>query len=428
MWLLVGSVLALLTFTPAAHFILFTIVPGCQLRYGWDTNRADGFISPIQWNSQEDALWRLPGTPFYLSHEALLFNFFTEVKELACQFKSSVMRGAAVIGNQHMWKAFSRDLIEGVCSPDIILISDSLEKIKWSQVISAIKVKWKDSPELFWSALDQLGDKAAFIFHHQPQSCAEQPFTCLFTCGGSIHSQPLDIGLDLKMFLKIWNDKPYWLEDDKEEEMYRLSVFKSYILLTPVVRQRVCGEDGVYCYICNLYWNKINSLPGITIMKDHMHPSFGLLSKSSLSPMSVTSIGAVMISAEDLANIFSTSPKYHQLEEHHQSHTNFTTYGVNILWFGMAQDMFHGIIGAVVGHRNAYEHQQVLHCDVSDGNSMLLVWNISAECAIPPHPKKAPEGWTSMRDGMTSDWGSAADCTDLAGEEHLPYLTGDTTL
>ncbi|KAG2122693.1 hypothetical protein BD769DRAFT_1360331 [Suillus cothurnatus] len=65
--------------------------------------------------------------------------------------------------------------------------------------------------------------------------------------------------------------------------------------------------------------------------------------------------------------------------------------------------------------------QWVLHHDVSDGNSMLLVWNISAESTIPPHPKNVPEGWTSIRDGMTSDWGSAVDYTDLAGEEHLPY-------
>ncbi|KAG2045332.1 hypothetical protein BDR03DRAFT_843728, partial [Suillus americanus] len=100
--------------------------------------------------------------------------------------------------------------------------------------------------------------------------------------------------------------------------------------------------------------------------------------------------------------------------------TTFTTCGVDILWFGTAREMFHGIIGAVIGHRNAYERRQVLHRDVSDGNSMLLVQDFSAESAIPPRPEKVPEGWTPMRDGMTSDWGSAADCTDLAGVEHLP--------
>ncbi|KAG2112056.1 uncharacterized protein F5147DRAFT_572877, partial [Suillus discolor] len=42
---------------------------------------------------------------------------------------------------------------------------------------------------------------------------------------------------------------------------------------------------------------------------------------------------------------------------------------------------------------NAYERRQVLHCDVSDGNSMFLVHNIFAESAIPSHPEKACEGW-----------------------------------
>ncbi|KAG2352212.1 hypothetical protein BDR07DRAFT_1384617, partial [Suillus spraguei] len=47
--------------------------------------------------------------------------------------------------------------------------------------------------------------------------------------------------------------------------------------------------------------------------------------------------------------------------------------------------------------------------------------DISAKSAITPCPKKAPEGWTPMRDEITSDWGSAADCTNLAGEDHLPH-------
>jgi hypothetical protein len=96
--------------------------------------------------------------------------------------------------------------------------------------------------------------------------------------------------------------------------------------------------------------------------------------------------------------------------------------------------MFYGIIGAIVGEikfcylklslltlSQIIAMQWVLHRDVSDGNSMLLVWNISAESTIPPHPKNIPEGWTSIRDGMTSDWGSAVDYTDLVGKEHLPY-------
>ncbi|KAG2045331.1 hypothetical protein BDR03DRAFT_1004486 [Suillus americanus] len=426
----------------------------------WSDNRlidkADGFISPIrrdrmienwiadgilqmtpsgayQWGQPSKALiplqrehWvKLPGTPFYLSHEALLSNFFNEVKELSRKFKNSVTRGAAVVGNQCMWEAFSRDLVKGARSLDIVLISDSLEKVRWSQVISAMEVKWKDSPELFRSALDQLGDKAAIVFHHQPQRqwfpslslCGTALHMSVFTRGGSIHSLPLDVGSDPKMFLKvmnyftkselswlgydtyifrhptlqIWDDKPYWLDDDDDEEtegeefslvgnlyqsigLYgkgtrvfavkhrldqthlvikdcwdpsetmsdhmihkklqdpardprvRLTPNKDWSLLKIPEEEdrgdrldRECAEklDGVYCHVRDLYWDKINSLPGITIMKDHMRPSFGLLSKSPLSRMSVTSIGAAMIPAEDLAKIFRASSKDRQLEERH---------------------------------------------------------------------------------------------------------------
>ncbi|KAG1845831.1 hypothetical protein F4604DRAFT_1936743 [Suillus subluteus] len=403
----------------------------------WSDNclidRADGFISPIQcdrmmenwitdgilklmpsgayqWGQPSKALiplqrehWvELPGMPFYLSHEDLLSNFFNEVKELSRKFKSSVMRGAANVGNQRMWKAFSRDLIEGVCSPNTILISDSSEKVRWSQVISAMEVKWKDSPELFRSALNQLGDKAAFVFHHQPQRqwfpslslCGTALRMSVFTRGGSVHSLPLDVGSDPKMFFKvmnyftesellwlgydtyifchptlqIWDNKPYWLEDEEEEEMegeefslvgnlYRsiglygqgtrvfavkrrlnqthliikdcwdpsemMSDLRNckilHVTLLCVLHQTTTGPFSrpLKRKIVVIVWteNKINSLPGITIMEDHMCPSFGLLSKSPLSPMSVTSIGAVMIPAEDLAKIFSTSPKDRQLEE-----------------------------------------------------------------------------------------------------------------
>ena len=64
------------------------------------------------------------------------------------------------------------------------------------------------------------------------------------------------------------------------------------------------------------------------------------------------------------------------------------------------------------GHQNAYEKCQVLHGDVSNGNTLLFVDNISEESAVPSPPDNAPAGWTPLRHGMTADWGSAADCQD----------------
>ncbi|KAG1842405.1 hypothetical protein DFJ58DRAFT_732082 [Suillus subalutaceus] len=175
---------------------------------------------------------------------------------------------------------------------------------------------------------------------------------------------------------------------------------------------RECAQrlDGVYCHIGSRCWDNIKSLPGITIMQDHMRPSIGLFSKS-LVLQSVTSICAAMMTSQDLANVLNDSQEKSQLEERHRSRTSFTTCGVNILWFGTAREMFHSIIGTVIS--NAYKCCDVLHCDVSDGNTMFLVEAISAESTVPPRPEGAEKEWTPMRNGMASDWGSAIDCLEL---------------
>ncbi|KAG1718665.1 hypothetical protein EDD22DRAFT_754416, partial [Suillus occidentalis] len=111
--------------------------------------------------------------------------------------------------------------------------------------------------------------------------------------------------------------------------------------------------------------------------------------------------------------------------------TSFTTCGVDILWFGTAREMFHSIIGAVTGHRNTYKRRDVLHCDVSDGNTMFLVEAISAESAVPPRPEGAEKEWTPMRNGMASDWGSAIDHLELGASPPRTvshFLKGDTEL
>jgi hypothetical protein len=73
----------------------------------------------------------------------------------------------------------------------------------------------------------------------------------------------------------------------------------------------------------------------------------------------------------------------------------------------------------LLGHQNAYEKREILHGDVSDGNTLMLVDHVSAESAVPSPPDNAPMGWTPLRHGMTSDWGSAADCREEEDKERL---------
>jgi hypothetical protein len=112
---------------------------------------------------------------------------------------------------------------------------------------------------------------------------------------------------------------------------------------------RECAQrmDGVYCNVGSRCWDNIKFLPGITIMKDHMRPSMGLFS-GSLVAQSVTSICALMMMLQRMAEALDPSKKQ-ELEERHRSRTSFTTCGVDISWFGTARKMFHGIIGTVVG-------------------------------------------------------------------------------
>ena len=164
-------------------------------------------------------------------------------------------------------------------------------------------------------------------------------------------------------------------------------------------------------------------------MERFMQPLESLL--DSKPPQSVRSISATM--AKDLWD----TPNDLRLEDRHRRRTLFKTCGVDILWFGTAREMFHAVAGAVVGqrylvffnspflrfllsHQNAYEKRLILHGDISDGNTMMLVDNISEDTAVPPRPDNAAPVWTPLRHGMTSDWGSAADCREKKDNERLP--------
>ncbi|KAG1842412.1 hypothetical protein DFJ58DRAFT_732088 [Suillus subalutaceus] len=119
----------------------------------------------------------LVGTPVDKTYERLLSNFFNEVTILSRRHKNHFKKGAAIpvdVGLR-LWTAHSRTLLEVSRSPDIILTASNSEA-KWCNLISVIEVKWKDSPDLLMSAILQLGDKATFVFHHQPH---RQWFPCL---------------------------------------------------------------------------------------------------------------------------------------------------------------------------------------------------------------------------------------------------------
>ena len=172
-------------------------------------------------------------------------------------------------------------------------------------------------------------------------------------------------------------------------------------------------------------------LRGITIMEKAMRPRDPLWKGTTPAPPeSIRSISAAMGYSWDASN----GPII--LDDRHRHRTLFRTCGVDILWFGTVRELFHALAGAVVGeqcfvssyssfpmfllgHRNAYEKRDILHGDVSDGNTLMLVDRISPESAVPEPPRNAPKGWTPLRHGMTSDWGSAADCREEEDKERL---------
>ncbi|KAG1774949.1 hypothetical protein EV702DRAFT_1199787 [Suillus placidus] len=236
-------------------------LPWCNIRL---INIADEFLSPAQHNTMIQCWARLNGplmeseeayqwtviskVPLPLQHtnwsedvgtslnqtfESHLGNFFDEVTILSCRQKNTLRKGAAIpedIGLRK-WNVFNRNQLEFTCSPDLILIASSSEEARWLQVISVIEVKWEDNPKLFLSAITQLGDKATFIFHHQPH---RQWFPCLslcgtalrlsvFTCSGSLHSEALNISSEPNMFSKVMN---YFTEADFSWLGYDVHIFQ----------------------------------------------------------------------------------------------------------------------------------------------------------------------------------------------------------
>jgi hypothetical protein len=184
---------------------------------------------------------------------------------------------------------------------------------------------------------------------------------------------------------------------------------------------------------CHSYtdpWDDVKFLRGITIMEKSMRPRSILCEDTtSAPPETIKSISAAMGHSWDASN----GP---MLDDRHRHRTLFKTCGVDILWFGTARELFYALGGAVVGerslvslqfflmmfllgHQNAYEKREILHGDVSDGNTLMLVKHISEESAVPSPPDNPPVDWTPLRHGMTSDWGSAADCRDEEDKERL---------
>jgi hypothetical protein len=123
-------------------------------------------------------------------------------------------------------------------------------------------------------------------------------------------------------------------------------------------------------------------------MERSMQPLDGLLRKDSDTPSlakppeSIRSISAAMG--------YQDTPDQPRLDDRHRRRTLFKTCGVDILWFGTAREMIHAVAGAVtgerslvsfyssflmflLGHRNAYEKRQILHGDVSDGNTLIIL-------------------------------------------------------
>jgi hypothetical protein len=106
--------------------------------------------------------------------------------------------------------------------------------------------------------------------------------------------------------------------------------------------QDFAAQYDNYCS-CTDPWADGRFLRGITIMEKSMQPR-NILCKDPMSapPESIKSISAAMGYLWDASN----GPI---LDDRHRHRTLFKTCGVDILWFGTAREMFHAVVGAVVG-------------------------------------------------------------------------------
>ena len=96
------------------------------------------------------------------------------------------------------------------------------------------------------------------------------------------------------------------------------------------------------------FWDNETHLRGITVMDRWRAPTISQHSRGGLiekRPESVREIFRGFMSDPLLDWQFASG----NLEDRERNLTIFKTCGVDILWFGTAREMFHGIIGAIVG-------------------------------------------------------------------------------
>lgn len=153
---------------------------------------------------------------------------------------------------------FDRKFIEGMRKPDIVLVGEGTDPVRWVDIISTIEVKWKDTSDLYRDAIAQLGDVAALVLHHQPD---RQWFPCLslcgtslrmavFTRGGSLHTVPLDLRKDVTLFSKVMN---YFTEASLGWLGYDTRIFKAKAASRQVWDPDGVGEDETYDLIGKLF-------------------------------------------------------------------------------------------------------------------------------------------------------------------------------
>jgi len=99
---------------------------------------------------------------------------------------------------------------------------------------------------------------------------------------------------------------------------------------------------------CPSFWDNETHLRGIMVMDRWRAPSISQCSREGLIEERWESVREIFrgFMADPLLNRQFTSAK---LEDRERNLTIFKTCGVDILWFGTTREMFHGIIGAVVG-------------------------------------------------------------------------------
>ncbi|KAG6377134.1 hypothetical protein JVT61DRAFT_1185 [Boletus reticuloceps] len=175
------------------------------------------------------------------------------------------------------------------------------------------------------------------------------------------------------------------------------------------------GIDDKYCVFSGCQqlmakWDDRTNLPGIPIVLASQEPCCIAPDFDSVSQVSL------LDATENILRRFGPGlcmqPRKHvQLV--------YETVGTPIVWFSCRREFLNAVMGATIALFNG-TRKNVLHCDATDTNVMMVVKDLDPEHVVPDWPIGAGE--YPKRAGLLFDWGHAVDQSSEA-----VYSTGGVT-